>query len=78
MPSDGGPAFPCEDGSLQPPSTGMSLRDWMAGMALQGLLGNAPHDERAKDYSPSILANVAYRVADAMIVQREQRRPCDG
>ena len=47
---DGGPAFPYvhplnkayEDGStLFPETPGMSLRDWLAGKALQGILSNA-------------------------------------
>lgn len=45
-------------------SEGMELRDWFAGLAMQALLG----------YEESTLENdaeVAYKMADAMIKQRE-------
>lgn len=71
MIDDGGPAFPNtaqydEDGSLMMTQYGMSLRDWFAGMALQGILpkqGNA--FETAADY--------AYRVADLMLEARKEQ-----
>jgi len=46
---------------------GMSLRDWFAGMALQGFLstrtglGAAPTEA---------MANLAYKQADAMLIER--------
>lgn len=56
---DGGPAFPVPYGARH---SGMSLRDWFAGLALQGLLAEAGtyanFDEPAKD---------AYEAADAML-----------
>jgi len=69
--NDGGTAFPHTTVNkmggfvLQP---GMSLRDWFAGMAMQGLL--------SKDYYSftSDLDNAviqAYKVADAMIEARK-------
>ena len=74
---DGGPAFPCEannhgiwpDGSagrLNPASQGMTLRDWFAGQALEGLLGGRTH---ATDL-PENWANISYLLADAMLVAR--------
>lgn len=60
----GGPAFPrVEDDAAW---RGMSLRDWFAGMALQGLLANGTgllaHE----------LASFVYFRADAMLAQRER------
>jgi hypothetical protein len=67
---DGGPAFPISDqrapdgtGIMQG-SPGMSLRDWFAGMALQGLIAN-----------PVLYSNIdrverAYSFADAMLAER--------
>jgi hypothetical protein len=72
--NDGGAAFPTElqvrcNGEVIDTEnmTGMTLRDWFAGMALQGRLhrlGN-PHDAR------EILAQVCYDIADAMLKARE-------
>ena len=50
-----------------PPTEGISLRDWFAGMALQGKatrLSN-PHEHR------DILSSDCYDVADAMLAARE-------
>ena len=47
--NDGGPAFPIPNASdmdgyvYAPQSEGMSLRDWFAGMALQGFLSYSDH-----------------------------------
>jgi hypothetical protein len=62
--NDGGPAFPVLYVTLH---TGMSLRDWFAGMALQGKatrLSN-PHEHR------DLLAADCYDIADAMLKARE-------
>jgi hypothetical protein len=62
---DGGPAFPVPYVTLH---TGMTLRDWFAGMALQGRatrLGN-PHEHR------DLLASDCYDIADAMIEARQK------
>lgn len=73
---DGGPAFPQRDiesfraDDFEMCSTivergGMSLRDWFAGQALAGLLGN---DQRGGPM-PTFAAE-AYEAADAMIAAR--------
>jgi len=67
--NDGGPAFPgahyTPDGILELlPGGGMSLRDWLAGMALQGMLSYYCS-------LPNIAAEKAYKHADAMIKERE-------
>lgn len=78
--NDGGPAFPRpaftgespEDGEIieSHSQQGMSLRDWFAGMALQGFCAKSGRplfdllaDGRARD---------AYTVADAMLKARGQ------
>ena len=64
--NDGGPAFPITENGLQG-YNGMSLRDWFAGMALQGKATrlNNPHEHR------DILSSDCYDVADAMLAARE-------
>ena len=60
--NDGGPAFPSSivDDSLHVP--GMTLRDYFAAKAMQGLLQYA--------YAHADRASVAYKVADAMLKER--------
>lgn len=85
-PNDGGPAFPVpeiftEDGDIVPVgSSGLSLRDWFAGMALNGMAANeswsgafaTPEDtEYPENYLPEV-ARVAYAAADAMLKAREK------
>ena len=70
---DGGPAFPkpgtdeCIDvcGSQR----GMSLRDWLAGQALAGMLAYPNGIGTDEHY-----ATCAYRIADAMLAARKQVR----
>ncbi|MEI7446598.1 MAG: hypothetical protein WCK28_17040 [Burkholderiales bacterium] len=72
--NDGGPAFPVQelnaDGSPAHLSLGMSLRDWFAAAALQGLTMQTPPgvQPRAEQF-----ARAAYTLADAMLVAREAR-----
>lgn len=60
---DGGAAFP-EQGV----HGGMSLRDWFAGMAMQGILAWGS----GKSLTPEQVAEDAYDTADAMIEARKQ------
>jgi hypothetical protein len=64
MKNDGGPAFPIGSGDMRDP-TGMTLRDYFAGLAMQGLL---THDDEG--LIPET-ARDAYRYADAMLNARE-------
>lgn len=75
-PKDGGPAFPVEvddeGAGLQTSSfsgwaTGMSLRDYFAGQALTGIL-RAVSGAR----EPIGVAELAYKMADAMLAEREK------
>ena len=67
--NDGGPAFPttdydhCPDGVPRPTNYwGMSLRDWLAGMAL----GRYYSGHQA----PVYIAEEVYKIADAMLAER--------
>lgn len=66
---NGGPAFPIGSGDMRDPF-GMTLRDYFAAKAMQGLL--------ATDLKPDVeneeLAEVAYAIADAMINERKRAR----
>lgn len=69
--NDGGAAFPCEQydsefGNVRK-LRGMSLRDWLAGQALAGLL--ADPNETA---SENVVAFACYSYADAILKEREQ------
>ena len=66
---NGGPAFPfadCDISNAAMRAQGMSLRDWFAGQALAGTIGNANWDAY-----PHETAAVAYMIADAMLKARE-------
>lgn len=73
--NDGGPAFPCEQHETQEGTwnqtfePGMSLRDWFAGMALQGLASATDASGAWTGADPTV-ANQAYRIADAMLAER--------
>ena len=67
----GGPAFPVpysneNDGPTVMPSEGMTLRDYFAAKAMQGLLIN-----EYKDFVMEEFAEMAYAMADAMLKARE-------
>jgi len=64
----GGAAFPLEsDYGSQP---GMTLRDYFAGQVIGGLLECSSLRSRSDH---SLAAEVAYRVADAMIAERAKK-----
>ncbi len=80
--NDGGPAFPrplvtseqplhFEEWELAP-QAGMTLRDWFAGMAFQGLCSSLAN--RAVDVSSpfdhAMFAYESYKAADAMLAKR--------
>lgn len=77
--NDGGPAFP-RDGNVQAhckhvhSQSGMTLRDWFAGMALQGYLAGRENPTREMipgDKHHHAVAMACYRYADAMIAARD-------
>lgn len=67
------PAFPVNafsgDGKIPSvkPNSGMAIRDWFAGLALQGLLSGFFKD----NYVPEAVAKRAYEIATAMLVERD-------
>lgn len=67
---DGGPAFPLTQDDFHNRHNGMSLRDWFAGMALQGYNSNR---EQCANMTHDQAANNAYRDADAMIAARNKQ-----
>jgi hypothetical protein len=59
----GGPAFSSDPGMTY---GGMTLRDWFAGQAMQGMLS------ASENYQTRELARYAFDVADTMLSQREK------
>ena len=66
---NGGPAFPLQSigPEFAPGYAGMSLRDYFAAKAMQGLLAV----ELKPDVENEDIAEVAYAIADAMLAERE-------
>jgi len=91
--NDGGPAFPqpmtfspngqpTTPGMYFPDVNGMSLRDWFAGLALQGwlsgpcqgdVLDDYDHDPKAFSQHQKIVGETCYGYADAMLAARERK-----
>ena len=72
--NDGGPAFPEHEvikGWLVPVG-GMSLRDYFAGQALM-VLGKYPRVMTEVHDSDKDIANACYRLADAMLSERDKK-----
>ena len=76
QPIDGGSAFPVHsthvvfnDRVVAAHEPGMSLRDWLAGQALTGLLADPNNNGRWND-----IAVEAYGFADAMLARRKGGR----
>ena len=72
---DGGPAFVIPGGGCL--AAGMTLRDYFAAAALQGMVGVAVADaarNRVKpERIPPQLATGAYAIADAMLAARKEK-----
>jgi hypothetical protein len=54
-------------------NSGMTLRDWFAGMALMGIIANRETVIRKQD-GPSNVCPAAYGMADAMIAERSKSK----
>jgi hypothetical protein len=61
----GGSAFPVTDNSRE---RGMTLRDWLAGMALQGSISGDPKG----NFDTFSHAMYSYELADQMILIRDE------
>ena len=68
MNNTGGPAFPTGTGGNTPYSNGMTLRDYFAAKAMQGMLAYAYLHPLAMEDG---CARDAYAMADAMLKARE-------
>ena len=75
---DGGSAFPDQGQKLllngqwsDSWSPGMTLRDWFAGMAMQGALAAGFKDGAGRMDWHYLLATGAYQIADMMLAARE-------
>ena len=76
--NDGGAAFPrpvsfSEEGGTHRGTLGMTLRDYFAGQALAGLCVRAADDGQRTEWRFQLIANVALKVADAMLAARERK-----
>jgi hypothetical protein len=60
------PAFPIKDFPYQETHDGLSMRDYFAAKALQGMLA-----ETSLKATPKEFADQAYEIADAMLKARE-------
>ena len=74
--NDGGPAFPSTiqyfpDDKNANEEQGMTLRDWFAGQAMQGLIASPRGPANGGTVTDSWVAENAYIVADAMLKARE-------
>jgi hypothetical protein len=69
--SDGGAAF-AQSQNTTDYDSGMSLRDYIASHALQGMLSGYWGNSDLGGLSPKSLADEAYQYADAMIAAREK------
>jgi hypothetical protein len=63
--ASGGPVYP-QTSDVEIGGEGLSLRDYFAGLALQGILANG------RAALAPLAAEVAYDFADAMIAERRQ------
>ena len=80
--NDGGPAFPVmppietdgQSASGYPyPSSGLSLRDWFAGMAMQGLIAASGKPDGNVYYDDGVITKSAFDMANAMLTARETK-----
>jgi hypothetical protein len=73
----GGPAFPAQVKFFDEPTTGMSLRDFFAAKAMQGIYACPDHvtepdgSDGPDPLTDSDIARLAYAMADAMLRARE-------
>lgn len=76
--NDGGPAFPGVEHALDPRTTGfmgysgMTLRDYFAAKAMQGLLSGQYAGTDSSQYNFTEVITEAYGIADAMLVEKEK------
>lgn len=69
-----GPAFPCtEANGLNNGVPGMTLRQYYAGLAMQGLLAcgalTMAQDNRIRPFNEQEISDLAFHMADAMLAE---------
>ncbi len=67
MKDDGGSAFPS---TTDPAYFGMTLRDYFAATAMQGVIAGSGDSDGCVNYSDDKVAKLAYDMADAMLKAR--------
>jgi hypothetical protein len=67
----GGPAFPAPAGVSHITEQGMTLRDYFASKAIQGLLANGEYFDEIGGTDAAKSAALAYKHADAMLKARD-------
>lgn len=76
---EGGPAFPCDPFIASKPghesvakrlAEGMSLRDYLAAKAMQGMVSSSTYE--SGDWEQESIAEQAYQMADAMLRARSK------
>lgn len=78
--NNGGPAFPIpllEGETFHGNANGMSMRDWFAGMTLQGFMANTSmldyldrQSDQTREHRIACVAILCYEYADAMLQER--------
>ena len=52
--------------------SGITRRDWLAGLAMQGMLSNTSEDTQDAKAEFLAIATLSYRMADTMIAESEK------
>ena len=72
--NDGGRAFPALGPNYPYSETGMTLRDYFAGQALNGFtVSSSANNEESLPLLMKLLAEASYLAADAMLAAREAK-----
>ena len=75
MKDTGGRAFPTtleNYDNMRPAGAGMTLRDYFAAKAMQGLITSRHKDFEDGWYDEDVVAKSAYQMADAMLAERSK------
>ena len=67
----GGPAFPCHPGIENPLYDGMTLRDYFASKAMEGIFASNTEHEHEDAHIFDAVAEASYKQADAMLKARK-------
>lgn len=76
MIDDGGQVYPIQSNYPNERERGITRRDWLAGLAMGGMLANAVSCQEQSDISAidgrnvcEIMSHIAYNMGDAMIAE---------